>query len=157
MSQHNYTNFVYFSSREEKRQEQEKGAESLDKKTLDKILQSLATQSMRERSPSVDDLESILASDMRSDSESEAQTDNENLPKSDDPKSITRLLIEQGYLREEKNWLTKKGFFAIGNKILRDLMGELKTGDFGLHEIKSVGEGTTILDTTKKVRARRRP
>ncbi|MBI5697736.1 MAG: VWA domain-containing protein, partial [Thaumarchaeota archaeon] len=71
-------------------------------------------------------------------------------PKSDDTKSTVRYLLENGYLKDEKNWLTKKGFFAIGNQILRDIMNDLKTGDFGLHETKSVGGGTTVLDTTKK-------
>jgi len=150
MQRPNFTNFVYHATREEKRKEQDNDSKSLDKETLDKILKSLARQSMREKAPSVEELEGILASSLQPESQSDASSQSDKSPKGDDPRSITKLLIEQGYLKDEKNWLTKKGFFAIGGQILRDLMSELKTGDFGLHEIKSVGEGITVLDTTKK-------
>jgi uncharacterized protein with von Willebrand factor type A (vWA) domain len=150
MSQRNFTNFVYYSAKEEK-QDGNKKSQSIDEKTLNDLLQSLASQSMREKAPSFEELESILRGNMQEqsqDSSSESQS-SEN-PQSDDTRSITKYLVERGYLKDEKNWLTKKGFIAIGSHILRDLMNELKTGEFGLHETKSVGGGTTILDTTKK-------
>lgn len=149
MSQRSNTNFVYYAG-EEERKGSERNSKPLDKKTLDKILQSLAAQSMREKTPSMDELEGALASSLRLDSESSDRTQSDDQPRGDDPRPITKMLVEQGYLREEKNWLTKKGFLAIGNQILRDLMSELKAGDFGLHEIKSAGDGITLLDTTKK-------
>src|SRR5574338_100261 len=150
MSQRNFTNFIYFSSTEEKRQDKNESKEVLDQKTLEKLLQSLANQSMREKAPTFEELESAIQGNIEETSSTPTQTESSENPKSDDTKSIIKYLLEHGYLKDDKNWLTKKGFFAIGNQILRDLMNELKTGDLGLHETKSIGGGTTLLDTTKK-------
>ena len=150
MSPRNFTNFVYYSAKNEK-QDTDKKSETLDQKTLDKLLKTLASQSMREKAPTLEELQGILQGNVQEQSEySSRETQSAENPRSDDARSITKYLLERGYLKDEKNWLTKKGFFAVGNYILRDLMNELKTGEFGLHETKSVGTGTTILDTTKK-------
>ncbi|MEM3065174.1 MAG: VWA domain-containing protein [Candidatus Nitrosotenuis sp.] len=145
MSPRNFTNFVYHAATEQKQQGQK--SEGLDENTLDKLLGALASQSMREKTPTLEELEGILKGSIAEQSQDSHTSDN---PKIDDTKSITKYLVEHGYLREGKNWLTKKGFFAVGNYILRDLMNQLNAGEFGLHETKSVGTGTTILDTTKK-------
>jgi uncharacterized protein with von Willebrand factor type A (vWA) domain len=150
MSLHNFKNFVYYSATEEKKQNSDEKSQTLDQKTLERMLQMLASQSMREKPPTLDELEVILQNTIHESSSDSQETQSTQMPKHDDVYSITKHLISQGYLKDEKNWLTKKGFFAIGNQILRDLMNELKTGEFGLHEVKSVGAGTTILDTTKK-------
>ena len=147
----NIVNFVYYSATEEKNGHDAKKPDQTDQKTLEKILQTLANQSMREKNISLEELENILQNtinDSRNDSSAEIQS--AKVPKNDDTKSITKNLIEHGYLRDEKNWLTKKGFFAIGNQILHNLMNELKPDEFGLHETKTTGSGTTVLDTTKK-------
>ncbi|AJZ75717.1 VWA domain-containing protein [Candidatus Nitrosotenuis cloacae] len=148
MLQHNLKNFVYQSSTEEKQNKTPK--EGLDQNTIEKLMQSLAKQSMREKAPSLEELESILQGEIKESSTEQTQTESDSVPQSDDTKSITKYLMEHGYLKDEKNWLAKKGFFAIGNQILRDLLNQLKPGEFGLHETKSIGVGTTILDTTKK-------
>lgn len=148
MLQHNIKNFVYQSSTEEKQSKTPK--EGLDQNTIEKLMQSLAKQSMREKTPSLEELESILQGEIKESSTEQTQTESDSVPQNDDTKSITKYLMEHGYLKDEKNWLTKKGFFAIGNQILRDLLNQLKPGEFGLHETKSLGVGTTILDTTKK-------
>jgi len=148
MLQHNLKNFVYQSSTEEKQSQAPK--EGLDQNTIEKLMQSLAKQSMREKSPSLEELESILQGEIKESSTEQTQTESDSAPQSDDTKPITKYLMEHGYLKDEKNWLTKKGFFAIGNQILQDLLNQLKPGEFGLHETKSIGAGTTVLDTTKK-------
>lgn len=149
MSPRNFTNFVYHAATEQKQEGQK--SESLDEKTLDKILSALANQSMKDKTPTLEELECVLEGRMAEQSQdSSTHTESSESPKSDDTKSITKYLIEHGYLKDDRNWLTKKGFFAVGNHILRDIMNELKAGEFGLHETKSIGTGTTILDTTKK-------
>ena len=149
MSKHSFINFVYHSAKESK--DGDKKSQTLDEKTMEKLLQSLASQSMREKAPTLEELEGILQGNIREQSQdSTTESESSENPQSDDTKSITKYLQEQGYLRDGKNWLTKKGFLAIGTYILRDLMNELKSGELGLHETKSVGTGTTILDTTKK-------
>lgn len=143
-----HRNYVYFTADDEKQTGQEAGSKQIEQKTLEGLLQSLATQSMREMTPSIQDLETILQDSIKGNSADEPES--EQTPKDSDPDPLTRLLMDHGYLKEGKNWLTKKGFFAVGNQILRDLMSQLKTGDFGLHEVRSVGIGTNTLDTTKK-------
>ena len=146
MSQYNLKSFVYGISTEENNETQK--SQSLDQETIDRMLQVLANQSMRDKVPILEELESILQQNIKSGTTE--QKPSESPPTISDSKPITKFLLEHGYLREEKNWLTKKGFFATGNQILKDLMAELKTGNFGLHETKSIGSGNTILDTTKK-------
>ena len=149
MSKHSFINFIYHSAKES--QDGDKKSQTPDEKTMEKLLQSLASQAMREKVPTLEELEGILQGDVQEQSQdSTSESESSENPQSDDTKSITKYLLEQGYLRDEKNWLTKKGFLAIGTYILRDLMNELKSGEFGLHETKSVGTGTMILDTTKK-------
>jgi len=63
---------------------------------------------------------------------------------------FTKFLQEQGYIRDKKNWLTNKGFFEIGLKVLREVMSNINSGEFGLHETNSVGMGSVVNDTTKK-------
>jgi uncharacterized protein with von Willebrand factor type A (vWA) domain len=151
MSQHSFKNFVYYSATDQKGQDREEKPQELDQKTLEQILQLLTVQSMREKSPTFAELEAILQNSVHElNLDSKPQNQPEQVPQSDDAHSITKYLVRRGYLRDEKNWLTKKGFFAIGNQILRDLMAELKAGEFGSHETKSIGAGTTVLDTTKK-------
>jgi uncharacterized protein with von Willebrand factor type A (vWA) domain len=151
MSQHSFKNFVYYSATDQKGQDHEEKPQELDQKTLEQILQLLTVQSMREKSPTFAELEAILQNSVHElNLDSKPQNQPEQVPQSDDAHSITKYLVRRGYLRDEKNWLTKKGFFAIGNQILRDLMAELKAGEFGSHETKSIGAGTTVLDTTKK-------
>jgi len=146
----NIVNFVYYSTTEEKKEKPAQKPSDTDQKTLEKILQTLANQSVREKNISLEDLESILQNAINEPGNDPSQAMSVNEPKSDDIKSITKYLIEKGYLRDEKNWLTKKGFLAVGNQILRNLMNDLKTDEFGLHETKKVGLGTTVLDTSKK-------
>ncbi len=148
MLQYNIKNFVYQSSTEKKQSQGSK--ENIDQNTIEKLMQSLANQSMKEKAPSFEELESILQGEIKESNTNQTQTESDQSPRSDDTKSITKYLLEHGYLKDERNWLTKKGFFAIGNQILRDLLTQLKSGEFGLHETKSVGAGTLTLDTTKK-------
>jgi hypothetical protein len=63
MSQRNITNFVYRPAKESK--DGDKKSQKLDEKTMDKLLQSLATQSMREKAPSFEELEGILSGKIR--------------------------------------------------------------------------------------------
>ena len=147
MQSRNTVNFLYYSAEKDEKPSKQDGP---DKKTLEKILQTLANQSMREKNVSMDELEGILQSAISEPGDDPAQAMSVDAPKSDDTKPITRYLMEKGYLRDEKNWLTKKGFLAIGNQILRSLMADLKTDESGLHETKKMGQGTTVLDTSKK-------
>jgi len=152
MQLRNIVNFVYYSTTEENKEKTTQKPSDTDQKTLEKILETLANQSMREKNISLKELDDILQNAINEPGNDPAQAASVDEPKNDDTKSITKYLIEKGYLRDEKNWLTKKGFLAVGNQILRNLMNDLKTDEFGLHETKKIGSGTTVLDTSKNLR-----
>ncbi|MGZ8891215.1 MAG: hypothetical protein ACXW0J_07425, partial [Nitrososphaeraceae archaeon] len=63
---------------------------------------------------------------------------------------IVTHLIRKGYIKNSEKWLSSKGFVSIGEKILQDILKELKKGDLGIHETKNFGYGSILLDTTKK-------
>jgi uncharacterized protein with von Willebrand factor type A (vWA) domain len=55
-----------------------------------------------------------------------------------------------GYIKDSKKWLSKKGFFAVGGKLLEDVIRALNKGTIGLHETNFSGSGSLNLDSTKK-------
>lgn len=64
---------------------------------------------------------------------------------------ILRKLIQKGYLKDTKKWLTHKGFIHIGEKILQETLQSLMNkSTSGLHETKTFGHGSIILDSSKK-------
>ena len=116
MLQHNLKKFVYQSSTEEKQSSQ--GSQDLNKQTIEKLLQSLANQSMREKAPSFEELESILQGNIDESNTEQTKTESNQSPKSDDTKPITKFLLERGYLKDDKNWITKMGCLdCVFNKI----------------------------------------
>lgn len=68
MSPRNFTNFVYYSAKNEKQDTDEK-SKTLDQKTLDKLLKTLASQSMREKTPTLEELQGILQGNVQEQSE----------------------------------------------------------------------------------------
>ncbi|HEX7818602.1 MAG TPA: hypothetical protein VF419_04425, partial [Nitrososphaeraceae archaeon] len=55
-----------------------------------------------------------------------------------------------GYLKDSRKWLSKKGFFAVGGKLLEDVIRALNKGTIGLHETTFSGSGSLNLDSTRK-------
>lgn len=150
MYQHSTSNFDYFPYKETKGRNLKT---EISEKKLQKILQILAKQALKEKRPSVQDLERILQDamiqlDVEKKPEHYSEGMNETYEMGDEP--ITKYLREKGYICDGNKWLTKKGFFEIGGKILRDVMKILDKGDFGYHETKNVGSGSLTLDTTRR-------
>ena len=148
MSQHDTKNLVYFSSKKEKGKS--KSEEQLSENKIQQILETLGKQAMKEKPPTMDELDSILQNSNRPKEEQESETKTQETEQEEGSASITKLLREKGYLRDEKKWLTNKGFFEIGGKILHEVMKDLTSDDFGLHETNYSGDGNVIIDTTKK-------
>jgi uncharacterized protein with von Willebrand factor type A (vWA) domain len=150
MSQPDIKNIIYFSNQESKTT---KLSNEISNETLRKILQTLAKQILKEKTSSMQDLEHILQGVIKQSIEQQnideilesTETDNHA---SGEP--ITMYLQKQGYLKDEKKWLTNKGFFEIGGKLLQDVMKAIKEGGLGFHETKNVGTGSVMQDTTKK-------
>jgi len=146
MHLHNSHNLVYFASKSKKQKSENE--DLISDKQLKRILQTVAQQAMREKLPDINELESILQNSIKEFEEKNHPSEQEN--EDDGSASITKLLQERGYLKDEKNWLTNKGFFEIGKQILQDVMKNLNSSEYGLHETKYSGEGNVMMDTTKK-------
>ncbi|MDE1829995.1 MAG: VWA domain-containing protein [Thaumarchaeota archaeon] len=104
---------------------------------------------MKEKTPSVQDLERIFQGTM-DEQQSQSKT-NEEKNEQDirgSSESITKYLKEKGYLKDDKKWLTNKGFFEIGQRMLVDIIKAINEGGLGLHETKNIGSGGILLDTT---------
>jgi uncharacterized protein with von Willebrand factor type A (vWA) domain len=150
MLQSDTRNVVYFSNQESKTTNQ---SNDVSNETLQKILQTLSKQVLKEKPPTFQDLENILQGVIKQ------SIDKQNLEENSESKEtgihtsgepITKYLHKQGYLKDEKKWLTKKGFFEIGGKLLQDVMKAINEGGIGFHETKNIGVGSVIQDTTKK-------
>ena len=150
MPHHDYNNLVYFANKTKK--DSSKDSNPLSEEDFEKILESLAKQAMREKPPTIEELESILqdSTGFSKGDDKENQSDSQNIEEEQGSASITKLLQSQGYLRNDTQWLTNKAFFQIGNKILQDVMKDLSSAEFGLHETKVSGSGNVVIDSTKK-------
>jgi len=150
MSPHNIGNYVYYLNDVKKNKSKQKN--SLIDEKLQKILETLSKQAMKEKTPEFKELESLLQNSIKPNENDDSQTKSEHDEQFEDGEaSITKLLKEKGYLREEKKWLTNKGFIEIGGKILQDVMKDLNPSEVGLHETKLIGHGNILIDTTKKL------
>lgn len=145
---HDTKNLVYFSSKKE--QKKSESNEKLSENKIQQILETLAKQAMKEKHPTLEELESILQNSNKPKEEQKTETKKQEIEQEEGSASIIKLLRERGYLREDKKWLTNKGFFEIGAKILHEVMKDLTSDDFGLHETNYSGDGNVIIDTTKK-------
>lgn len=145
------------SSRESKTSENKEG---LSRAKIDLLLSIVGREALREKRPDLKELNQIIESLLQRENTSEQSTNGQD---ADDnrqaqeihndrsmPFPIVRMLIQEGYLRDDEKWLTSKGFSRIGNLILDDVMKALRLGEPGAHSTKSIGSGTIVLDTTRK-------
>ena len=149
MSPPNKGNFVYYLNDGKKNKTELEHTISDEK--LQKLLEALSKHAMKEKTPEFQELESLLQNSLNQNENQYPETkseEDEHIEEGGAP--LTKLLKEKGYLREEKKWLTNKGFFEIGEKILHDVMKDLNSAEVGLHETKLTGSGNVLIDTTKK-------
>src|SRR5215207_5048000 len=137
------------------------GEHNIRNDTFDDLLKSLGREILKEKTPSLQELEQTLQEIIKKKEnnnkfkkENNFNDKNElNVSYEINVKSnltIITHLIRKGYLKNSEKWLSSKGFVNIGEKILQDILKELKKGDFGIHEAKNFGYGSLLLDTTKK-------
>ncbi|HKZ61249.1 MAG TPA: VWA domain-containing protein [Nitrososphaera sp.] len=153
--------FVYFpldKEGEEKKHESQDERE-LSRDLLDKLLKAIGREALREKTPSLQELEQALRGAMSSMSEQQEPQDNQQSSSqsgsggdtgNDSGMPLVRQLINRGYLKDSPKWLSAKGFNTIGTKILSDVMKALKAGEYGMHETQDLGSGSLVLDTSKK-------
>ena len=148
MYPHNTKNLVYFANKQKKGKSKEQ--ESISKEKQNQILKIVANQSLKEKTPSLEELESIIQNKINSDENNHNSQKTQETNEKGGSDSIIQYLIRQKYLTDKKNWLTHRGFFEIGNRILQDVMKDMDSSDFGLHETKLTGNGNVTIDSTRK-------
>ncbi|MFL6482464.1 MAG: VWA domain-containing protein [Nitrososphaera sp.] len=154
--------FIYFTIDKEGH-DQGQGSQAereLSHDILDKLLNAIGREALKEKTPSLQELEQTLQGVMSSLSKQQennrlqqntgslANSSEESVDDSGIP--LVAYLIQKGYLKDSPKWLSAKGFTAIGNKVLSDVMKALKAGEYGMHESQNLGSGSLVLDTTKK-------
>jgi uncharacterized protein with von Willebrand factor type A (vWA) domain len=149
--------FLYFpldKEGQEQHQQQDQREQELPRDVLDRLLKGLGREALREKTPSLQELEQALQSmsasqEQQPDHGSESRSDSRG-ENGGDSMPLVRQLIQKGYLKDSPKWLSAKGFTSIGGRILSDVMKALKAGEYGMHETQDLGSGSLILDTSKK-------
>ena len=166
MTLHNHApgskKFVYFTIDKEGH-DQGQGRQDeheLSRNILDGLLNAIGREALKEKTPSLQELEQTLQGVMSSLSKQQEnrrlQESTGSLPNSNEESAddsgipLIAYLIQKGYLKDSPKWLSAKGFTAIGNKVLSDVMKALKAGEYGMHESQNFGSGSLVLDSTKK-------
>jgi uncharacterized protein with von Willebrand factor type A (vWA) domain len=134
----------------------------INKEGLDVLLKKIGREIIRERTPDLQELAQLIDSWWPKKRSSTNEDIQPTQPQQLDPSSIakqTRIsngeqivaeLIERGYLKDSRKWLTHRSFSSIGERILVDIMNPLTSGDIGLHETIVQGEGSLVLDSSRK-------
>ena len=160
--------YLYFpldkegQEQQQQQQQQSQGNRELPRDILDKLLKALGREALKEKTPSLQELEQTLQGDMSSMQQQDQQQQQQSQQRQgaragakgedgdDSGMPLVRHLMQKGYLKDSPKWLSAKGFTAIGGKILSDVMKALKAGEYGMHETQDLGSGSIVLDTSKR-------
>ena len=161
--------YLYFpldkeGQEQQQQQQQSQGNRELPRDILDKLLKALGREALKEKTPSLQELEQTLQGAMSSMQQQDQQQQQQQQSQQrqgaragaaaedggDSGMLLVRRLMQKGYLKDSPKWLSAKGFTAIGGKILSDVMKALKAGEYGMHETQDLGSGSIVLDTSKR-------
>lgn len=121
---------------------------SIPKSLLQDFLEVLGKEIMKEDQPKLEEIEQELQN-LKKEKEIN-QGESGDVESSRTESSIIAQLQQMGYIKDSRKWLSKKGFFAVGEKLLEDVIRALNKGTIGLHETTFSGSGSLNLDSTKK-------
>lgn len=139
-----YHNIIDFP--EEK--EDKAPTKSIPKSLLQDFLKVLGREIMKEDQPKLEEIEQELQNVKKERENSQSESDESKASRTES--SIIAQLQQLGYIKDSRKWLSKKGFFAVGGKLLEDVIRALNKGTIGLHETTFSGSGSLNLDSTKK-------
>ena len=139
-----YHNIIDFP--EEK--EDKAPTKSIPKSLLQDFLKVLGREIMKEDQPKLEEIEQELQNLKKERENSQSESDKSKSSRTES--SIIAQLQQLGYIKDSRKWLSKKGFFAVGGKLLEDVIRALNKGTIGLHETTFSGSGSLNLDSTKK-------
>jgi uncharacterized protein with von Willebrand factor type A (vWA) domain len=159
-SEKSYLFQLTYSGDESRKSKFAKNFGSSPKPSIDLLLSIVGREALRENRPNLQELDRIIKNLLEQDRIGEDSThrqDTSNNSKEEEnpsalslPSPILRMLLHEGYLKNDEKWLTSRGFSRIGNMILDDVMRALKLGEAGGHGTKTLGTGSVLLDTTRK-------
>lgn len=159
-SEKSYLFQLAYSRDESRKSKFAKNFGSSPKPGIDLLLSIVGREALRENRPNLQELDRIIKNLLEQDSIGEDSThrqDTSNNSREEEnaralslPSPILRMLLHEGYLKNDEKWLTSRGFSRIGNMILGDVMRALKLGEAGGHGTKTLGTGSVLLDTTRK-------
>jgi len=121
---------------------------SIPKSLLQDFLKVLGREIMKEDQPKLEEIEQELQNLKKERENSQSESDKSKFSRTES--SIIAQLQQMGYLKDSRKWLSKKGFFAVGGKLLEDVIRALNKGTIGLHETTFSGSGSLNLDSTRK-------
>ena len=107
--QSNTKNFVYFQS---ENNESESTSPEISNESIKKALKTIASQILKEKTPSMKDLENILENKLQGTTKNPVQTEEQQEKEVyGNTEPMTKYLQKLGYLKDDNKWLTKKDFF----------------------------------------------
>lgn len=151
MSTHsnNIKRFTYYSIIDFPEEKEDKAPTKLIPKSLLKdFLNVLGKEIIKEDQPKLEEIEQELQN-LKKEKENN-QSEQDDVQSNQTESSIIAQLQQMGYIKDSRKWLSKKGFFAVGGKLLEDVIRALNKGTIGLHETTFSGSGSLNLDSTKK-------
>jgi len=145
----NIKRFTYYNIIDFPEEREDKApTKSIPKSLLQDFLEVLGKEIMKEDQPKLEEIEQELQN-LKKEKEIN-QGESGDVESSKTESSIIAQLQQMGYIKDSKKWLSKKGFFAVGGKLLEDVIRALNKGTIGLHETTFSGSGSLNLDSTKK-------
>ena len=145
----NIKRFTYYNIIDFPEEREDKApTKSIPKSLLQDFLEVLGKEIMKEDQPKLEEIEQELQN-LKKEKEIN-QGESGDLESSRTESSIIAQLQQMGYIKDSRKWLSKKGFFAVGGKLLEDVIRALNKGTIGLHETTFSGSGSLNLDSTKK-------
>lgn len=145
----NIKRFTYYNIVDFPEEREDKApTKSIPKSLLQDFLEVLGKEIMKEDQPKLEEIEQELQN-LKKEKEIN-QGESGDVESNRTESSIIAQLQQMGYIKDSRKWLSKKGFFAVGGKLLEDVIRALNKGTIGLHETTFSGSGSLNLDTTKK-------
>lgn len=145
----NIKRFIYYNIIDFPEEREDKApTKSIPKSLLQDFLEVLGKEIMKEDQPKLEEIEQELQN-LKKEKEIN-QGESGDVESNRTESSIIAQLQQMGYIKDSRKWLSKKGFFAVGGKLLEDVIRALNKGTIGLHETTFSGSGSLNLDSTKK-------
>ena len=110
-----------------------------DPKSVEKSLRLLGWLATKDRAATMRDLKRAMETSAGEGSEEQYQ----------DADTMIRYLRKSRYLRDDKRWLTRRGFEAAGAAMLREILQDMASPDPGEHPISHTGTGENPTEQTR--------